>query len=76
MAKFVSDKMPYVMLRGRCCDVIVLTVNVPKVDKLGDMKDRYYEEPENVFDKFPFLSDSARPFMALLFSPAIIFHGR
>jgi hypothetical protein len=31
----------------------VLNVHVPTEDKIDDIKDRFYEEVEQVFDKFP-----------------------
>jgi hypothetical protein len=52
-AEFVSDRMSHIILRGYWCDIIVLNVLVPTEDKIGDMKDRFYEELECVFDKFP-----------------------
>jgi hypothetical protein len=45
--------MSYVILRGRWCDIIILNVHVPKEDKIDDIKDRFYEELEHVFDKVP-----------------------
>jgi hypothetical protein len=53
--EFVSDRMSYIILRGRWCDIIVLNVvNVyaSTEDKIDDMKDRFYEELEYLFDKF------------------------
>jgi exonuclease III len=49
--EFVSDSISYIILRGRWCDIIVLNVHAPTVDKI-DMKDRFYEKLEQVFDKF------------------------
>jgi hypothetical protein len=40
------------ILRGRWCN-IVLNVHVPTEDKIDDIKDRIYEELEQVFYKFP-----------------------
>jgi hypothetical protein len=40
--------MPYIILRGLWYDIIVLNVHAPTVDKIGDMKDRFYEELEHV----------------------------
>jgi hypothetical protein len=51
--EFVSDRMSYITLRGRWCDVIVLNVHAPTEDKCDDTKDRIYEELEGVFDQFP-----------------------
>jgi hypothetical protein len=45
--------MSYIILRGRWCHVIVLNVQAPTEDKTDDVKDSFYEELENVFDKFP-----------------------
>jgi exonuclease III len=44
--------MSYIILRGRWCDIIVLNVHAPTEDKIDDIKDRFYEELEQVFDKF------------------------
>jgi hypothetical protein len=40
--------MSYIILRGRWCDIIVLNVHAPKEDKIDDIKDRFYEELEQV----------------------------
>jgi exonuclease III len=45
--------MPYITLRGHWCDVIVLNVHTPTEDKIDDIRDWFYEELEQVFDKFP-----------------------
>jgi hypothetical protein len=42
--EFVSDRMSYITLRGRWCDIIVLNVHAPTQDKIGEVKDRFYEE--------------------------------
>jgi hypothetical protein len=44
--------MSYVILRNRWCYIIVLNVHDPTEDKIDDIKDRFYEELERVFDKF------------------------
>jgi hypothetical protein len=41
------------ILRGRWCDIDVLNVHAPTEDKSDDIKDRFYEERTQVFDKFP-----------------------
>jgi hypothetical protein len=51
--EFVSDRVSYIILRGRWCHVIVLNVNAPTEDKTDEVKDSFYEELECVFDKFP-----------------------
>jgi hypothetical protein len=50
---FVSDRMSYMVLRGRCCNIIVLNVHAPTVEKCDDSKDSFYGESEQVFDHFP-----------------------
>jgi hypothetical protein len=52
---FVSDKTSYITLRGRWCDIIVMNVRAPTEteDKTDYMKDRFNEELEHIFDKFP-----------------------
>jgi hypothetical protein len=44
--EFVSDRISYVTLRGRWCDIIVLNVHTPTKDKCDDTKDSFYEELE------------------------------
>jgi hypothetical protein len=44
--EFVSDRMSYIILRGRWCNIIVLNVNAPTEDKIDDIKDRFSEEIE------------------------------
>jgi hypothetical protein len=50
--EFVSDRMSYIILRGRWCNIIVLNIHVPTEDKTVDVKDSLYEELERLFDKF------------------------
>jgi hypothetical protein len=51
--EFVRDRMSYIILRGRWCNIIVVDVHAPIANKIDDIKDRFYEELEHVFDKFP-----------------------
>jgi hypothetical protein len=51
--EFLSDRMSYTILRGRWCNIIVLNVQAPSEDIIDDIKDRFYEELEQVFHKFP-----------------------
>jgi hypothetical protein len=51
--EFVSDRMSYGILRRHWCDIIILNVHAPKEHKIRDMKDRFYEELQHVFDEFP-----------------------
>jgi hypothetical protein len=49
----VSDRMSYITLKSRWCDIIVLNVHAPTEDKDDVIKDSFYEELEQVFDQFP-----------------------
>ena len=51
--EFVSDRVSYIVLRGRWCNIIVLNVHAPSEDKSDDSKDSFYEELEQDFDHFP-----------------------
>jgi hypothetical protein len=51
--EFDSDRMPFIILRGHWCHIIVLNIHAPTEDKTNDVKDSFYEELERVFDKFP-----------------------
>jgi exonuclease III len=48
-----SDRMSYITLDGRWCDIVVLEVHAPTEDKDDDMKDNIFEELEHVFDQHP-----------------------
>jgi hypothetical protein len=50
--EFVSDRMSYIILRGRWCNIIILNVHVQTKNKIDYTKDSFYEELECVFDKF------------------------
>jgi hypothetical protein len=50
--EFISDRKSYIILRARWCNIIVLNVHDPTEDKINVIKDRFYEELEQVFDKF------------------------
>jgi hypothetical protein len=39
--EFVSDRMLYIILRGRWCHIIVLNVHDPTEDKTDDVKDSF-----------------------------------
>jgi exonuclease III len=51
--EFVSDRMSYIVLRGRWCNIIVVNVHAPCEDMSKDIKDSFYEELGCVFDQFP-----------------------
>jgi hypothetical protein len=50
--EFVSDRMSYMILRGRWCNIIVLNVHVQTEDKIDDIKESFYEALECVYVKF------------------------
>jgi hypothetical protein len=54
--EFVSDRISYVILRGRWCHIIVLNVRDPTEDKTDDVKGSFYEE----LDEFIHSSFSVR----------------
>jgi hypothetical protein len=39
--EFISDRMSYIILRGRWCNIIVLNVHAPCEDKGDDVKDSF-----------------------------------
>jgi hypothetical protein len=49
--EFVSDRMSYIILRGRWYHIIVLNVHARTEDITDDAKDSFYVELERVFDK-------------------------
>jgi hypothetical protein len=51
--EFISDRMSYIILRVRRCNIIVLKVHAPCEDKGDDVKDSFCEELGRVFDRFP-----------------------
>jgi hypothetical protein len=51
--EFVSDRMSYIILRGRRCHIIVLNVHTPTEDKTDYVKDTFWEELERVFGQIP-----------------------
>ena len=42
--EFVSDRVLYVVLRGRWCNIIILNVHARSEEKSDDSKDSFYEE--------------------------------
>jgi hypothetical protein len=49
--EFVSDRMSYIIPKGRWCDIIVLNAHAPTEDKDNDIKDSFHKEIEQVFDQ-------------------------
>ena len=50
--EFVSDRVSYMVLRGRWCNIIVLNGHAPSEEKSDDSKDSFYEELEQGFLSF------------------------
>jgi hypothetical protein len=50
--QFVCDRMSYIVLRGRWCNITVLKTHGPTKDDSDDSKDRSYEDLEQVFVSF------------------------
>jgi hypothetical protein len=42
--EIVSDRVSYIIPRGRWCNIIVLNIHAPIEDKSDDSKDDFYEE--------------------------------
>jgi len=51
--EFFSDRLSYIVLRGRWLNIIVVNVHAPSEEKSDEAKDKFYEELEQVFDYFP-----------------------
>jgi hypothetical protein len=51
--EFVSDRLSYIVMRGRWCNIIVLNVRGPREEESDDSKDGFYDELEQAFDYFP-----------------------
>ena len=46
--EFVSDRLSYIVLRVRWCNIIVLNVHAPSEEKSDNSEDSFYEELEQV----------------------------
>jgi len=51
--EFVSDRLSYIVLRGRWRNIIVVNVHASSEEKSDESKDSFYEELEQVFDHIP-----------------------
>ena len=49
----MSDRLSYIVLRGRWRNIIVVNVHAPSKEKSEESEDSFYEELEPVFDHFP-----------------------
>ena len=50
--EFVTHRMSYTGLRGRCCNITVLNVHATSEEKSDDSKDSSYKELEQVLITF------------------------
>jgi hypothetical protein len=51
--KSFRDRMLYITLKCRWGDIIALKVHGPRGDRIYDMKEKFSEELEHIFDTFP-----------------------
>jgi len=51
--EFVSNRMSYIVLRGRWCNVTFLNVHAPSEEKTDDSKHCFYVELERIIHKIP-----------------------
>jgi hypothetical protein len=51
--QFVRVRISYIIQRRLWCHIIILNVHALTEDKIGDVKDSFYEKLERVFSKFP-----------------------
>jgi hypothetical protein len=51
--EFFSDRMSYIILKGCCCNILILSVHDLSEDKSEDIKDSFCGELGCVFDQFP-----------------------
>jgi len=50
---FVSDRLSYIVLRGRWRNIVPVNVHTPSEEKSEESKDSFYEELEQVFYHYP-----------------------
>ena len=51
--EFVSDRLSYIVLKGRWLHIIAVNVHAPSEENSVELKDSIYEELEEVLDHFP-----------------------
>jgi DNA polymerase II small subunit/DNA polymerase delta subunit B len=51
--EFVTDRVSYIILTGRLCDIMLSYVHDASEDEIDDMMDSFHEEVERVSDNFP-----------------------
>ena len=50
--EFVSDRLSYILLKGRWLHIIVVNIHAPSEEKVEEVKDSFYDELEEMFDQF------------------------
>jgi len=51
--EFFSNRLSYIVLRGRWYNIIVVNVHAPSEEKSDESRDSFYEELEQVFHQLP-----------------------
>jgi len=51
--EFVSDRLSYIVLRGRWHNIIAVNVHATSEEKSDEAKDSFYEQLEQVLDQIP-----------------------
>ena len=51
--EFVSDRLSYIVLRGRWNNIIAVNVHATSEEKSDEAKDSFYEQLEQVLDQIP-----------------------
>ena len=49
IVRFISDRMPYIVLKGHWCNTIDFNAHAPNKEKSDHSKDSFYEDLEQVF---------------------------
>ena len=52
IVEFVSERMSYIELRGRWCNIIVLNAHTPSEEKSVDSNDSFYEVGKHLSSMF------------------------
>ena len=43
----------FILLKGQCCDIIVVNLHVPSEDRDNDIQNSFYDEIDRPFDQLP-----------------------
>ena len=47
--EFFSDRVQYIVLKGRWCNIIAVNVHTSGEEKINNSKDSFYKELEQIF---------------------------